>query len=127
MDIEDRNERLRLLKTLADKLGVNIEDSNHAVTTKDIGASVEKYDGSLKAVLFPNDNGSVRIEGLRLPGIDIRVVDKNNEFFSGCPENAVYLIKTYWPKEDMDYNIPGAFYIDSDGKFLAREQCVKII
>lgn len=121
------NKKEKALRFLARSLEIDLENKGVAVTTEKFGAIAETHDGKLKAIVYPNDTGSVKIEGLRLPGIDIRVIDKNNPLHREYPKEAAYILTTYFKREGYDESISGSIFIDERGKFISYERCVKII
>jgi|SRR3989344_6668423 len=124
---ESDYEPQRALKFLADRLGVDLNDPRHAVANEEYGARAELKDGSLVAKVFPNDEGSVKVESTHLPGIDIKVLDQTNINNPWVRDGAVYQITTYLPGKEHNEDVPGSVYIRRDGRLIARLNCVEIL
>jgi len=121
------DEKVRALKFIARSLDVDLEKYRVVTTTETDEARAETHDGRLKAIVYPDDAGSVKVKGLRLPGINIKVIDRSIPLHAEYPKGAVYILQTYFKREEYDEGIPGSMFIDEQGKFLAYEQCVKIV
>lgn len=119
---DETQKRFRLMKNLAGKLEVPLEKSDYAVGSEECGATAELLDGSLRTKIYPCDSGLVMIEGTRLPGIEIEVIDRNNQNTTSAmgPKGGVYAIHTYFPEGEQKVltTTPGVIYIDSEGRFL---------
>jgi len=95
------------LQFLAEKLGhtISFEGSNCAIATSDQVAKAKMHDNSLEATVFPN--ATVEIESPRAPGIDVELIDHNDDKFVGAPPDAIYRIRTYAPKRRMRVGVNG--------------------
>lgn len=120
------NDKEKALRFLAKSLDVDLDNKGVAVTTEEIGACAETHDGKLSAMVFPNGAGYAKIQGLRLPGIRIEIIDRNDPKNEAYPKGAAYKLRTYF-KGEYDESIPGSIFIDENGKFLAHDRCVEII
>lgn len=98
-------ERLAIVKNLAEKLGVKLDDPNYAIATPSHIAKARNQSGSLEVNLYSHD--VVTIELSKAPRIAIKLVDLQNPHLA--PEGAVYEIETsmYDPSKEDYYLLNG--------------------
>lgn len=125
MGKKENPEDRRLVLNLADRLGVNLEKSRHAVATKGEDAIAEKSDGTLKATL--NEYGMILINGDRLPAICIEVIDPKDPNTSTAPKEAAYTIHAAADLGNERANCSGVMYIDICGNFITNRNVAQKI
>lgn len=91
-------ERLAIVRALAEKLGVRLDNPNYAVATQNQVVKVRNASGDLEVKLYSN---AVTIESPRAPRISVRLVDPTSS--SLAPEGAIYEIMTSMFRSDDRY------------------------
>ncbi len=113
---EKKPEALSVLMTLADLLGVDLNDSRTAIATPQHSATARMYDGSLEAKVIPTVYGIVDVSSPRGPTIQIKLVDQNKDRLA--PAGAIYEITSYCPGAAMLNGEVFCVYVGKDGIIL---------
>ena len=129
---EQNEEALPIINSLADLLGVNLNDQRVAIATERKSAKVKMHDDSVEVEVVPTNNRVVKIESPRAPGIWISLVDHRDPL---APEGAIYEIEAYMPargEDDFDAALNGdvaSVYVGREGIILcsaARMRAAKL-
>jgi len=110
----DYQQKLALLKQLAEELGVKLDSKeNMVISTLDSPAKIKDTGGLEVQVLYGD---TIHVNFPRAPGISIELVNPQSSRFVSAPEGAVYEITAHLPRDGSDYSLNGEVYSVYVGK-----------
>ncbi len=102
-----------LLMQLAERLKVNLDTKDCVIATPKKLAFARTSGGELE-VMLSGSQEVVAVEGKRLPGIRISLIDHTNSLSELAPAEAIYEISAYMPNSDKRFVGDGGTALNGD-------------